>query len=1098
MRHHVDATAKDGLKYRLGLDLGTNSIGWAVVRLDDNRNPCGILDMGVRVFPDGRNLQDKQSLAVQRRVPRGQRRRRDRYLQRRADLLDALVACGLMPPDENARKVVEQLDPYKLRTRALDRPLRLFELGRALFHLNQRRGFKSNRKADEDSDESGAVKDAAEKLSKQMTASRTRTLGDFLYSQRRAGKAIRFRNLSATGNARYEFYPTREMLADEFDLIRAAQAPHQTLRDDQWDSLRDIIFYQRDLKPVDPGWCLLEEGEQRAAKALPVAQEFRMLQEINNLKVRVGVEPERPLDDGERERTLQRLRSGKDIALRKGKDEKAASTTRDLGLPSGALFNLARGGRNAIKGDETASRLTKRGKKKERPAQEMFGDRWLELSLDERNQIVQFLLDTEDPEAVRCKALDDWGLDEAAAAAVAEVAPPSGYSNLSEKAIRKILPHLEAGLVYSDAVLEADYPSHSDFRNAKALDRLPYYGIVLERDAIGADPSKDPDKDGEPARYGRFPNPTVHIGLNQIRRVVNRLIDAYGKPMDIVVELARDLKANREQKQNYIRRQREGEKRNERYREDLQSVGLESTYDTRRKLRLWEEQGPAQARVCPYTGRSLSFEMVVSSQTEIDHILPFARTLDDSMANKVVCVTTANRDKVDRSPFKAFHRNPPGYDYQAILSRAAKLPGNKRWRFDENAMDRFENQERGFLDRQLNETRYLSRTARKYLACLYDEQTERKNRVRAIPGQMTALLRRGWGLEGMLRADHQTGGIVRKQRDDHRHHAVDAFVVANTTQGLLQRFADSMSSYEGYDAAKRLAKLTPPPWEGFHRNEVKDVLDRLIVSHKPDHGTRGQHGHTTGQLHNETAYGLVKFVDGGTSQVVVRKPLSTLKIPRDLDSVRDLALRDALKRLWFQIGMEGGNAAEFAERATTQGVQLNGQLQHVRRVRLLDQQRVIPIRPKNDRAGKPYKGYLPGGNEFADVWRMRNGSWQLLVVPRFDFNQPDFDIESFRPTTSRGKYKGQPDPAARRLMRLHIDDMGALGTGTERRIVRVRKISGRLVWMDNHNEADVPNRISKREIRESKYSPGQLQRLGFRKVGVNEIGRVSDPGPRST
>ena len=266
MRHHVDATANNGLKYRLGLDLGTNSIGWAALRLDENDAPCGILDMGVRVFPDGRNPQDKQSLAVQRRVPRGQRRRRDRYLQRRADLLDALVACGLMPPDENARKVVEQLDPYKLRTRALDRPLRPFELGRALFHLNQRRGFKSNRKADEDSDESGAVKDAAEKLSKQMTASRTRTLVDFLYSQRRAGKAIRFRNLSATGNARYEFYPTREMLADEFDLIRAVQAPHQTLRDDQWDSLRDITLYQRPLKPVDPGWCLLEAGERRPGR----------------------------------------------------------------------------------------------------------------------------------------------------------------------------------------------------------------------------------------------------------------------------------------------------------------------------------------------------------------------------------------------------------------------------------------------------------------------------------------------------------------------------------------------------------------------------------------------------------------------------------------------------------------------------------------------------------------------------------------------------------------------------------------------------------------------------------------------------------------
>ena len=614
---------------------------------------------------------------------------------------------------------------------------------------------------------------------------------------------------------------------------------------------------------------------------------------------------------------------------------------------------------------------------------------------------------------------------------------------------------------------------------------------MLERDAIGADPSKDPDKDGEPARYGRFPNPTVHIGLNQIRRVVNRLIDAYGKPMDIVVELARDLKANREQKQNYIRRQSEGEKRNERYREDLQSVGLESTYDTRRKLRLWEEQGPAQARVCPYTGRSLSFEMVVSSQTEIDHILPFARTLDDSMANKVVCVTTANRDKVDRSPFKAFHRNPPGYDYQAILSRAAKLPGNKRWRFDENAMDRFENQERGFLDRQLNETRYLSRTARKYLACLYDEQTERKNRVRAIPGQMTALLRRGWGLEGMLRADHQTGEIVRKQRDDHRHHAVDAFVVANTTQGLLQRFADSMSSYEGYDAAKRLAKLTPPPWEGFHRNEVKDVLDRLIVSHKPDHGTRGQQGKTTGQLHNETAYGLVELVDGGLSKVVTRRQLSTgangwPKTRKDLYYVRDDALRTALLELWYA---EGGKLTAFVQSAN-EGVWLNGRLQHVQRVRVVQNLHVVPIRPREDPAGKPYKGYKSDTNEFAVVWEIpsKKKNWKIVAVPTFYANQRHFDLNRFR-----------PHPVAKRIMRLHKNDMGALGTGAERRIVRVRKFGDGYVVLDDHNEADIDGRERRREIaRNNGLSALRLREQGFRKVGVDEIGRVSDPGPRST
>ena len=92
--------AASSIKYRLGLDMGTNSIGWAAVRIDEKDNPVGMLGMGVRIFPDGRkDEQSKQSNAVDRRVARGQRRRRDRYLQRRRDLMQALIEYGLMPSD---------------------------------------------------------------------------------------------------------------------------------------------------------------------------------------------------------------------------------------------------------------------------------------------------------------------------------------------------------------------------------------------------------------------------------------------------------------------------------------------------------------------------------------------------------------------------------------------------------------------------------------------------------------------------------------------------------------------------------------------------------------------------------------------------------------------------------------------------------------------------------------------------------------------------------------------------------------------------------------------------------------------------------------
>ena len=1051
--------------YRLGLDLGTNSIGWAAIELDGGNNPCGLLDMGVRIFPDGRDARGEASNAVERRVARGQRRRRDRYLSRRERLMQTLVEYGLMPEDAAERKGLESLDPYTLRARALDKPLPPYELGRALFHLDQRRGFKSNRKAGGDEKEDGQVRTAINELHQRIEESGARTLGEYLAWRHKRGDAVRAR--PETG-----LRADRAMYEKEFDRIRAAQQNHHNLDDNQWEILRGVIFHQRDLRPVEPGWCQFEfeNRERRAAKALPVFQEFRLLQEVNNLRVRVGNEPERPLSASERKYALERLREGKDINLNK-----------PTGLLKSLTFNLAAGGRKAIKGDETAARLDK-------PAR--FGKRWPD-SLDERNEIVRFLLNTEDPEVVGQKAVDEWGLNDEQAAAVANVSLPPGYGNLSEKAIRKILPHLSEGLVFSDAVKEAGYEHHSDFRNAEAHDELPYYGVALPRDAIGADPTKDAKRDGEPAVHGRIANPTVHIGLNQLRRVVNQLTKTYGKPQEIVVELARELKMNREDKQNYQRQQRAGAERNRRFREQLESAEIDVTPDALRKLRLWEEQGPPQNRVCPYTGRTLSFELVMSAQTDVDHILPFSRTLDNSPANLVVCMADANRVKGNRTPYEAFG--------DGCLEYVKDLPANKRWRFQENAMERFEG-ERDFLDRQLNETQYLSRTARTYLAYLYDEQGEHRQRVRVIPGRMTALLRRGWGLEGMLR-ETADGEMPRKTRDDHRHHAVDAFVVANTTQGLLKQFADAAGS--GYqDAEENLARFAPKPWEPWEesgRNEVKRKLDEIVVSHRPDHGKRGEKGQTTGQLHNETAYGIVNLVEDGPSEVVHRKNLSEFKKRDDLTSnkvrIRDEKLREALVELWDKVAAEGGKPADFVERAWNPGVLVNGRgrRQQVRSVRVFEQQTVTPI---EDCGGRLYKAYKTDGNEFADAWQMRDGNWRIVIVSTFRANQPDFNIEDFRPVTTRGKHKGKPDPAAKWLMRLYKGDLGALYDGDNRRIVRVRQFSKGTVVLDDHNEANVDWRERHKEIKRNHgHSATTLREQGFRKVRVDEIGRVKDPGP---
>ena len=1026
------------IPYRLGLDIGANSIGWAAVALDANGDACGVLAMGSRIFSDGRTAKESESLAKGRRLARGQRRRRDRYLSRRGELLSALVAFRLMPSDADERKKLASRDPYALRKRALaGEPLTPHELGRALFHLNQRRGFKSNRKTGGGEDKKKATQ-AWKDREGLRRALGDQPLGKFLAERREQRKPVRARQYQ-------ELYPERSMYEREFDLIQARQAERHALTPSQWGELKRIIFHQRPLRPVEPGRCVFEKNERRAPRAHPDAQEFRILEEVNNLRLRLGRGEGRPLNEEERQRAWERLRAGKDIEFKK--------PTQDIGLPEGAAVNLARGGRKSLKGDATTKTLA---------AKELFGEEWLKRDPADRAAIVEFLIDAEDPEDVRKQAERDWGMQEEQARRLAMAELPAGYVRLSLKAIRKVLPHLRRGLLYNDAVVAAGYPHHSDERNDEAHDRLPYYGVVLDRHVVGADPSA-PESD-EVKRWGRFPNPTVHVGLNQIRRVVNRIIEVYGKPEEIVVELARDLGMSAKRRKAHRDVLQGNEKRNERYSEMLK--GRRKTQDMFRKLRLWEEQ----EKVCIYSGQPLSFEMVVSEQTEVDHILPRSWSLDNSMSNRVVCLASANRDKGDKTPYEAFSSNPQGYDYDAILARADELPENKNWRFGKDARQVFEEQG-DFLDRHFHDTAYLSRTARRYLAYLYNEKGEDDEkgevRVRAVPGRMTAELRTAWGL--------------RKRRDDHRHHAIDAFVAANTTQGLRQRFEQAAKA--GDDALKLLAEREEwSPWQGFDPGDVEKWRQRIIVSHKQDHPPRPAKGGTTGRLHDATAYGLLEPPGDGPARVSIRKKLADFDAA-DLQAVRGKALKEALMNLWESVN---GDAAEFARRAAEDGVLVAGRPRIVRKARIEEKQRVVAVADK--KAGAAYKGHLRGGNEFADVWRLPDGDWRGVVVPTFEFNQPEFNEMRLR-----------PDPGAKRLARIYKGDMAAIGEGPDRRIVRVRKIdnakNGAVVYMDDHNEANVDKRIRKKELKEKKYSVRQLRANKFRKVGVDEIGRLRDPGP---
>ena len=158
--------------------MGATSLGWAVLAVDKNGEPTSLLDMGVRIFPDGRDDKEKEPLSVTRRGARGTRRRLDRTKKRQKMLMDFMVEIGLMPDNRKARKNLEVKDPYEIKKKAVDERLEVYELGRALFHLSKRRGFKSNRKTDRKAAEKGAINTASKNLKELLE--NYKSFGEFL------------------------------------------------------------------------------------------------------------------------------------------------------------------------------------------------------------------------------------------------------------------------------------------------------------------------------------------------------------------------------------------------------------------------------------------------------------------------------------------------------------------------------------------------------------------------------------------------------------------------------------------------------------------------------------------------------------------------------------------------------------------------------------------------------------------------------------------------------------------------------------------------------------------------------------------------------
>lgn len=1069
---------------RLGLDIGTNSIGWCLYNAE-NGEISDIVDGGVRIFSDGRDPKSKASLAVDRRAARAQRRRRDRYLRRKAALMKRMAEAGLMPSNPAEARELETLDPYALRAKGLGHDLPLTHFGRALFHLNQRRGFKSNRKTDRGDNESGKIKEATARLDQAMMAKGARSYGEFLHMRRnqaddpkrtppvRTRLTVARRDNAEKEELGYDFYPDRRHLSEEFSKLWDAQAKFhpEVLTDELRDEIALIIFHQRPLKTPEVGLCLFTE-EKRIPSAHPLNQRRILVETVNALRIAARGEPTRALSLEERDQILHALDNKKHTKTLSGMSMKLKALGKIIKLRADQSFTLETANRDAIACDPVRASLSDPRR---------FATGWSTLDGPAQSEVVDRI------RAVQSEAEHDalvaWltkhhGLDRDHAQEVAQAPLPDGYGRLGLTATTRILSALEADVIpYSEAVAHCGW-HHSDERTGEVLEALPYYGEILTRHVI---PGSYDKNDDDITRYGRITNPTVHIGLNQLRRLVNRIITVYGKPGEIVVELARDLKLSEDQKRDVQRDIKKTTEAAIRRGQTLEELGVPNTGANRMILRLWEDLGKdVMTRNCPYSGQRISATMLFDGTCDVDHILPYSRTLDDSFANRTLCLKEFNRQKTNNTPWEAWGET---IQWDAISVNLKNLPKNKAWRFAPDAMERFEG-ENDFSARALKDTQYLSRIARAYLSALYDG-ADHKSHVWVVPGRLTEMLRRHWGLNSLL--PDKEGAVKAKNRTDHRHHAIDAAVIAATDRSLIKRISD-MAKHDELAGAEQVARSVAPPWDGF-RDDMARQMARIIVSHRADHGRidpiarKSGKDSTTGQLHNDTAYGVTS--DG---KVVSRKPLMSLK-PNDIAiSSRGANIRDAdLQRHLVRVtrGLEGKPfekaLADFANAPKLPDHSDNPYF-GLRRVRLeetLQERSRVQI---TDRDGKVFKAYKGDSNHCYEIWRLPDGKLKPQVIPTFEAHQ-------------NGAAR-KPHPAAKRLLRVFKRDMVAFERDGKTTIGYVQKLTeanGLSIAPHNEANADARNRDKSDPFRFFQMSAGPLIKANIRRIFIDEMGRLRDP-----
>ncbi len=937
-------------------------------------------------------------------------------------LIKRCKKSGLLPKNENDLEKLLEIDPYFLRAKALDKKVKLHELGRALFHLNQRRGFKSNRKSGKDSD-SGKIKKGITELQGEIEKTKSRTLGEYLCKIENSQKEENRLTDLLLGEIRIRNrYTLRAMYADEFNQIWESQKRFhpKVLTKALKVKIDDAIFFQRPLKPKDHliGRCDLEPEEPRCPKADWAAQQFRIIKEVNNLIIVNRDGSEQQLTDSQRETIVSMLTTSKQKAF--------SVIKKKFEMLSNQTFNLEKGGRDKLLGNTIDAKLAS-----------VFGAKpWAKMEEKEKNELRDHIGHIEDPEELEAYLAEKWKLKEEMIEALEKVDLPSGYMSFSKKALLKIIPLLVEGKNEFDAVTEL-YPN---WRETK-LD----YNEKL--------PQLSP---------GDIRNPIVYRALTEVRKVINAIIRKYGRPDTIYVELAREMKGNADDRKDAFFKMRDNEKENEKAKKIIKDYVEYPRMKDVVKYKLWRDQ----EGICVYSGKAIPQESIFTNDIEVDHILPYSRSLDDSYMNKVVCWVKANRDKGNRTPREWLKGNE--VKWEKMLQRNAsfeKMPRNKKRKFKQKEI-MISKDEKGkivvdtFIQRQLNDTRYISRLVVSYLQTLFpiEEQKKRKT-VQATRGQLTGELRRQWQLNRIL--NPLAANI--KSREDHRHHAVDAIVIACSTAHHMRVLA----TREKYKLVK---KHIPAPWENF-RGDVANAVNEINVSFRVKRKIAGQ-------LHEETNYGHIS-----ENNFVYRVPLTSLTGAM-VKKIRD----DEIRRLVIERCKEKGvdpkkiNSKVFPSDEPLR-MKSGVIVKKVRITKTLGKSRL----PFKDRDGKVFRHAKLGSNHHIEILKTKDKKGKIkydgVVVTTFEANRRAKNRE---PIIQRDH-----GPDKKFVFSLSINESVMIKTDDgKHHLYRIQKIAHNDIALRPNTYAGVVKNSDKWPIF-SRKTPNALMKMDAFKVTVGPLGEVN-------